>query len=195
MKTIFALAAVAVAASLIGAIPVLHSSFAAPSANDNQPAANPNSTQAQDVQDNNSGGNNDKETNDATDQERNDGNGSGNVDSINPQLASQAKITADQAKSTAMTNVSAQPSDVKSVSLDDENGHLVYSIEITKAGQSFDVKVDAISGQVANVDQGMDGESADDGNSGSDDAETNDDGNSAVDNHSDGEQADDAAKP
>ncbi len=193
MKTILALAAVAVVASLIGAISLLNSSFAAQDTS-NQPAVDPSSAQNTAVQDNN-GSDNDKETNDVADQEKDDddnNSGSDEADIIDPQLASQAKVTPDQARDTAMKHVSAQPSDVKSVELDDENGQLVYSVEIAKAGQSSDVKVDAISGQVAYVEQAEDDEFADDGEIDDNDAETNDDNvNSASDDHSDGEQADD----
>lgn len=186
--TILALAAVAVVASLIAAVPLLHSSFA---------AQTPQTTTKQDSIQNQAGAvqkNNDKTNNDAAaDQETNDDNGSQAADAVDPQLASRAKITADQAQSIALTHLSAAQTDVKSVSLDNENGHLVYSVEITKAGQSYDVKVDAINGQVANVDQGMDGETADGGQA--KDVETNDDNSSTSDNHSDGEQADDGAKP
>lgn len=168
-QTILALAVVAVVASVIGVVPVLQSSFAA-----TDTTAKADTAQTGQVQDNKNNEANDQETND-------DGN-----DKIDPQLASQAQITADQASSIAVNHMSAQPGDVKSVSLDDENGRLVYSVELTKGGQSFDVKVDAISGQVANVDQGGDGESND-----TNDGETNDD-NSGVDDHSDGETNDDS---
>jgi len=167
MKTILTLAAVAVAASLVAVIPMLNSSFAAQD-NPNQ-TANPNSLQNQAVQDNNS--DNDKETDDANDQETNDDGGNDSADSIDPQFASQAKITADQARDIAISNISAQSSDVKSVSLDDENGQLVYSVDVTKAGTSFDVKVDAISGQVANVDQGTDNETENDNGADADNIE------------------------
>jgi uncharacterized membrane protein YkoI len=181
--TILALAAVAVVASLVAAVPLFHSSFAALTPQ----ATKQDSTQNQATVQNNNGGN-DKETKD------DNGSNNGAADNISPQFASQAKITADQAQNTAVKHMSAQPSDVKSVSLDDENGHLVYSVGITQAGKYSDVKVDAVTGQVASVDQGTDGETADNGgqvNNGANDAETNDDtANSttaAVDNHSDGE--------
>lgn len=147
MKTIHILAALAIAAaSLIGVTSLVNSSFAAsnqnplPNLTENQAELNTN--------------NYDSEINDVGD--INDAE-----DIIDPQLASQAKITADEARSIAMTHTTAQSSDVQSVSLDDENGQLVYSVDITKAGQSLDVKVDAISGQVTHVDQGMDNELAD----------------------------------
>lgn len=139
MKKILILAFVAIAASLAGALSLFQGSFAAPGqAASLEPQQNP-ATQV-------------------GDKERNDDP----ADSVDSQAAGQVAITADQAKSIAATHVSVQPSDVKSASLEDEDGQLVYSIEIAKAGGLFDVEVDAITGQVSSVEQEAEGETYDD---------------------------------
>ncbi len=60
-------------------------------------------------------------------------------------------ITADQAKATAEAHLSAGAAG--KVELDDENGQLVYSVEIG----SVDVKVDAMTGAIVTVDNEQDG--------------------------------------
>ena len=59
-----------------------------------------------------------------------------------------AKITNDEASQIAIKNVSAQSSDVKSIELEDENGDVVYSVDITQGDKPVDVKVDAVNGNV-----------------------------------------------
>ena len=59
-------------------------------------------------------------------------------------------ITADQAKAAAEAHLAS--STATNVQLDDENGRLVYSVEI---GTS-DVKVDAMTGAILSVDSGQD---------------------------------------
>lgn len=72
------------------------------------------------------------------------------------QLASQAKITAEQAKAAALKAV---PGQVAKVELDNENGNLVYSVEVKDTqGKSIDVKVDAGNGQVLTMELGKDQE-------------------------------------
>lgn len=67
-------------------------------------------------------------------------------------LASQAKIDVTQATSFALAQV---PGTVLSVALDNENGSLVYSVEIKTASNELkDVKVDAGDGKVLSVDVG-----------------------------------------
>lgn len=66
LKSILAIAAAAVVASLIAAIPLFHSSFAA-----SEKQVQPTQGTAQEVQ----GNNNDAETNDGPDNETNDDNG------------------------------------------------------------------------------------------------------------------------
>jgi uncharacterized membrane protein YkoI len=62
-------------------------------------------------------------------------------------LASQAKITADQAKSAALGQFAGGI--VKNTEPDSENGTVVYSVQLTdSAGKGQDVKVDATSGKV-----------------------------------------------
>jgi uncharacterized membrane protein YkoI len=55
-------------------------------------------------------------------------------------LTAAAKITPDQARQAALAAV---PGTAVSVSLDNENGNVVYSITITANGTTTDVKVDA----------------------------------------------------
>jgi len=65
-----------------------------------------------------------------------------------------AKITPEQAKSAALAEVKGTA--VK-VSLEDENGYLVYSVEVkTAKGLMKDVKVDAGNGKVLHIDSGSD---------------------------------------
>jgi uncharacterized membrane protein YkoI len=62
-------------------------------------------------------------------------------------LASQAKITADQANTAALGQFSGGT--VKKTELDNENGTVVYSVQLTdSAGKQQEVKVDATSGKV-----------------------------------------------
>ncbi len=70
-------------------------------------------------------------------------------------LASLAKITLDQAKTAALKVV---PGTVTKVSLDNENGYLVYSVEIRTNTGLVDVKVDAGNGAVLAQDKGQDNE-------------------------------------
>lgn len=65
-------------------------------------------------------------------------------------LQAKAKITADDAKNAALKAVSGT---VKKVSLDNENGNVVYSVEIQTAMGVVDVKVDAGNGQVLAQDR------------------------------------------
>jgi len=66
------------------------------------------------------------------------------------QLASLAKIDVSQASSAALAQV---PGTVLKVALDNENGNLVYSVEIkTGSNEIKDVKVDAGNGQVLHMD-------------------------------------------
>lgn len=72
------------------------------------------------------------------------------------QLASLAKIDATQASSAALAQV---PGTVLKVALDNENGNLVYSVEVKTASNDIkDVKVDAGNGQVVHVDSDTQGE-------------------------------------
>jgi uncharacterized membrane protein YkoI len=65
-------------------------------------------------------------------------------------LASQAKVTANQAKAAALARFPGAT--VGQVELDDEDGVVVYSVELTDStGKGQDVKVDATSGTVLQV--------------------------------------------
>jgi uncharacterized membrane protein YkoI len=68
-------------------------------------------------------------------------------------LQAQAKITIDQARTTALAKV---PGTVVKASLDDENGKPVYGVEITPTagGVNQDVKVDAVTGTILTVEAG-----------------------------------------
>lgn len=66
-----------------------------------------------------------------------------------------AKITPDAAKAAALKAV---PGQVTGVALDNENGNLVYSVNIKTATGTVDVKVDAGSGRVLAQDSGQDEE-------------------------------------
>jgi hypothetical protein len=62
-------------------------------------------------------------------------------------LASQAKITADQANTAALAQFAGGT--VKKTELDSENGTVVYSVKLTdSAGKAQEAKVDAITGKV-----------------------------------------------
>jgi len=76
------------------------------------------------------------------------------------QLANLAKINLTQAMSAALAQV---PGTVLAAALDNENGNLVYSVEIiTGTNEVKDVKVDAGKGTVLHVDVGGQGEDEDD---------------------------------
>ena len=77
-------------------------------------------------------------------------------DEVNAQQASQAKITADEAKEIAVKHVGAQLSDVKEVELESEGGKLLYSVEIVKDYKLVEVEIDATNGDVISVEHGDD---------------------------------------
>ncbi|MGX6566880.1 PepSY domain-containing protein [Cupriavidus necator] len=71
-------------------------------------------------------------------------------------LATLARLDAAQATAAALAKV---PGTAHRVALDNENGNLVYSVEVkTAAGELKDVKIDAGNGQVLHVDSGGDEE-------------------------------------
>lgn len=74
-------------------------------------------------------------------------------ESIDTNLANQAKITADEAAAIAASHLSVQASAVQSVELENEGGQLHYSVGLTKGDHTFDVEVDAITGNVGSVEQ------------------------------------------
>ncbi len=67
------------------------------------------------------------------------------------QLAPLAKITAQQAKTVALKKVSGT---VNKVELDNENGNVVYSVEVKNNKKSSDVKIDAGNGKVLKIESG-----------------------------------------
>jgi uncharacterized membrane protein YkoI len=88
-------------------------------------------------------------------------------------LAPLAKVTPEQATAAATAKV---PGSAGAVQLEDENGNVVYGVEVTTPdGKTVDVKVDAGTGAVVHQesDSGNDNEAGND--SGEVDAETNDD--------------------
>jgi uncharacterized membrane protein YkoI len=65
-------------------------------------------------------------------------------------LQKAAKITSQQASDAALKQVSGT---VKKVELEDQNGVVVYGVQIVDAnGKSFDVKVDAATGTAAKAE-------------------------------------------
>jgi hypothetical protein len=69
-------------------------------------------------------------------------------------LNSAAKITNDEAIQIALKNVSGQQSDVKGVELENENGNMVYSVNVVQENESKDVKVGATDGKIIEVENG-----------------------------------------
>ncbi len=68
-------------------------------------------------------------------------------------LAGLAKISADDAKKAALNGYPAGATATTPV-LEDENGNVVYGVEVTSAGKTFDVKVDAGNGKVLATEEG-----------------------------------------
>ncbi|MDD3062790.1 MAG: PepSY domain-containing protein [Massilibacteroides sp.] len=63
-------------------------------------------------------------------------------------------ITEDQAKQTAMASV--KNGTFQSIELEDEDGVIVYGVEIQSGNQTYDVKVDANTGSIVKTDQDND---------------------------------------
>ena len=85
-------------------------------------------------------------------------------------------ITSDDVKSIAIGFISANTSDVKSISLEGENGNPIYSVDITKNGQNYEMSIDAINGDVLLVSQdSVDASISDTSEIGDGDGEINDD--------------------
>src|SRR5215203_941384 len=62
-------------------------------------------------------------------------------------------ITQEQAIKAVITNQSVQNTDVGETELDDENDRTVYKVDIVKGNQELEVNVDALTGEVINVEQ------------------------------------------
>ena len=88
-------------------------------------------------------------------------------------LTKQVRIQPHEAILSATKNVSAEPSDLRSLTLENETGHPVFSVDIFKPNgtQSVDVKVSAIDGKVLRIDQDRD----DNNENGNDEEEQEDD--------------------
>lgn len=65
-------------------------------------------------------------------------------------------IKEDQAKQTALASV--KDGVFKSIELEDEDGVIVYGVEIQAGKDTYDVKVDANTGSIVKTDQGNDKE-------------------------------------
>jgi hypothetical protein len=78
---------------------------------------------------------------------------SGAGESSDTALQSQAKITPGEANQAALA---AAPGTVNKVELGNENGSVVYDVEITANGTTTDVKVDAGNGTILGQDSGQD---------------------------------------
>jgi len=88
-------------------------------------------------------------------------------------LQSKAKITADQARAAALAQFKGAT--VTSVHLENENGNVVYGVELTdSSGTAQDVKVDAGNGNVLRAEAGgVDNSGAGESDGGTKAAETN----------------------
>jgi uncharacterized membrane protein YkoI len=71
------------------------------------------------------------------------------------QLTNLAKITEEEAKTAAIRKIGVT---VNKVELENENGNVVYSVEMTKNNKETDVKIDAGNGKVLKIDDGVDDE-------------------------------------
>jgi uncharacterized membrane protein YkoI len=80
-----------------------------------------------------------------------DGNG---VDE-SAQLQKDVKVAMEDAKKTALLEV---PGTIVKAELDNENGKAVYSIEISNGKTTSDVKIDAVTGKVLNIETGNENE-------------------------------------
>jgi uncharacterized membrane protein YkoI len=67
------------------------------------------------------------------------------------QLVQLAKVNSTQAKESALSKVTGGT--VTGISLENENGNLVYSVQITKGSINYDVKIDAGNGNILFIEQ------------------------------------------
>jgi len=68
--------------------------------------------------------------------------------SIEPKFADSNYITQISAESIAASSISAKISDIKSVSLEGKYGNPIYSVDVTKNGQFYEINIDAITGKL-----------------------------------------------
>jgi len=84
----------------------------------------------------------------------------GEDDEVSPEEMKRVKISAEQARRTALERVGGT---IVEEELEKENGKIVYSIEIRDANQKvFDVEVDAETGAIVNVEEEDDDDDDDD---------------------------------
>jgi uncharacterized membrane protein YkoI len=97
---------------------------------------------------------------DEDDDDDEDGEENDSPEMMQAKLAKEAKISIEQARSTALAKVSGT---ITEEELEMENGKLVYSIEVRDANQkTFDVEVDAKTGAIVNVEEENDDDEEDD---------------------------------
>jgi len=88
----------------------------------------------------------------------------GEDEEISSEDRKRVKISAEQARKTALGRVSGT---IVEEELEKENGRIVYSIEIRDQDKkNFDVEVDAITGEIVNVEE--EDEDDEDGDNGTD---------------------------
>lgn len=91
----------------------------------------------------------DSETEEAGETEEQEGNDRSEA-AESAQLSALARISSGQARAAALARV---PGTVLDAELDNENGNVVYSVEVRKADRSVvDIKVDAGTGQVLHIE-------------------------------------------
>jgi uncharacterized membrane protein YkoI len=72
-------------------------------------------------------------------------------------LSSLAKISPSQAASIVLNNSQFSGGKVLNVTLENENGYLVYSVIVSVSNSTFDVKVDAGNGKILSIEKCTDG--------------------------------------
>ena len=93
----------------------------------------------------------------STDKQKDD---DGEDEEVSPEERKRVKISADQARKTALERVAGT---IVEEELEKENGRIVYSIEIRdKDKKVFDVEVDAENGAIVNVEEEDDDDEDDD---------------------------------
>jgi uncharacterized membrane protein YkoI len=95
--------------------------------------------------------------------------------SIDLTFADSNYITPTHAKSIATSFISAKTSDAKSVSLEGKYGNPIYSVDITKNGQSHEIDIDAITGKILTMQDSINADGNDASKIDSGDGETNED--------------------
>ncbi len=91
------------------------------------------------------------EQNEAQENEQDEGEGGAAEAGEAARFQSLARVTADQARAAAVAQV---PGTARTVELDNEDGNLVYSVEVATTAGDRDVKVDAGNARVLHVEKG-----------------------------------------